>query len=215
MRAKKYHIKNNRYYQITAIGSRRKWVALSLVKDGEDALQRAVAMVRNDALPKVVKRLRAAKGTDYKKTLTKYLRKCFTTAQSRARQFDFECSITFDQIIGIAEKFNWRCQLTGLPFELAPVSNGKYMPFAPSIDRIDSQGGYCIGNVRIICLAMNYSLNEWGESVFATIAKNYLNHSQYLPCNSGPKNQSSETSWANEFRASFTPPQRAIFSPMR
>jgi len=57
----------------------------------------------------------------------------------------------------------WRCAVSGQPFTLEPL-NGK-RPYAPSIDRINSAIGYVPGNTRIVCVAVNYAMNVWGESV--------------------------------------------------
>ena len=60
-----------------------------------------------------------------------------------------------------------RCALSGL----RQVGSGKVLrPFAPSLDRIDSTGGYTRDNVRLVCQAVNFALNAYGEDVFREIA---------------------------------------------
>src|SRR3546814_15533675 len=44
------------------------------------------------------------------------------------------------------------------------------MPFAPSLDRIDSGQGYLKGNVRLVCTIANFALNQWGDSVLRRLA---------------------------------------------
>ena len=64
-----------------------------------------------------------------------------------------------------------RCALSGLQFDLRSVGSGKARrPFAPSLDRIDSTGGYTQDNVRLVCQAVNFALNAYGEDVFRDIA---------------------------------------------
>ena len=56
------------------------------------------------------------------------------------------------------------CEITGFPLVLTgPVSRNSKRPDAVSIDRIDTSKGYTIGNVRVVCLAVNLALNVWGE----------------------------------------------------
>lgn len=50
------------------------------------------------------------------------------------------------------------------------VSKGR-RPLAPSIDRIDSSLGYTRQNCRIVCAAVNYAMNVWGEDVLWRLFK--------------------------------------------
>jgi hypothetical protein len=63
------------------------------------------------------------------------------------------------------------CALTGLPFNLRVVGSGKARrPYAPSLDRVDAASGYTRDNVRLICQAVNFALNAYGEDIFREIA---------------------------------------------
>ena len=46
------------------------------------------------------------------------------------------------------------CRLTGLPFQL--IEDGADLDFAPSLDRIDSNGHYEDGNLQIVCRFANF-----------------------------------------------------------
>lgn len=70
-----------------------------------------------------------------------------------------------------------RCALTGLAFDLEKGGWAR-RPYAPSLDRIDSSKGYTFDNCRIVCVAVNVAMNEWGESVFRRVALAYLSHSE-------------------------------------
>lgn len=64
-----------------------------------------------------------------------------------------------------------RCALTGLSFDLREVGTGQAKrPFAPSLDRIEGDKGYTKDNVRLVCQAVNFALNRFGEDVFYEIA---------------------------------------------
>jgi hypothetical protein len=65
-----------------------------------------------------------------------------------------------------------RCAVTGLKFNLErfPDALVKH-PFAPSVDRRLSSGGYTEDNVRLVCVAVNFGMGQWGEEVFLTLAR--------------------------------------------
>ncbi len=63
-----------------------------------------------------------------------------------------------------------RCALSGIPFDLRVVGVGQARrPFAPSLDRVDASGGYTRDNTRLVCQAVNFALNAFGEDVFREI----------------------------------------------
>jgi hypothetical protein len=78
-------------------------------------------------------------------------------------------SLTQDEAVGLCRDAGWRCAVSGTPFSLIEVGHKNQKPYAPSIDRVDSRQGYDRGNCRIVCVAVNFALNCWGEDVFHTI----------------------------------------------
>lgn len=95
-----------------------------------------------------------------------WIRRCLarTTHRRRIKGGD---GMTLSQLEAIAIRSGGRCEVSGLPFVLD--FTGKH-PFQPSVDRIDNAGGYELQNVRLVCLAVNYCMSEWGEAVFLRIA---------------------------------------------
>jgi hypothetical protein len=72
-----------------------------------------------------------------------------------------------EQLSEIALRSGGRCMVSGIPF----VIGKKRHPYQPSIDRILSgDAHYSFGNVRLVCLAVNYCMHGWGEHVFKTLA---------------------------------------------
>jgi hypothetical protein len=65
-----------------------------------------------------------------------------------------------------------RCAVTGLQFNLQRFADALVKhPFAPSVDRRLSSGGYTPDNVRLVCVAVNFGMGQWGEEVFLTLAR--------------------------------------------
>lgn len=65
-----------------------------------------------------------------------------------------------------------KCALTNISFQ--SFENTSISPYTLSIDRIIPSAGYIVGNVRLVLYAINCALNEWGEDVFKTLCKAYL-----------------------------------------
>lgn len=88
---------------------------------------------------------------------------------SSRRAIPFE--ITLEEFGDLVERSAGRCMLTGIAFEFESVGAGVKRPFAPSLDRLDSKGAYRIGNLRLVCVAVNLALNQWGDGVLMKVAK--------------------------------------------
>lgn len=72
------------------------------------------------------------------------------------------------------------CSVTGMSFSLVRPEGGNRRPYAPSVDRIDASRPYEPGNVRLVCVCVNYALNEWGEKVLRQMALGYLK-TKFIP----------------------------------
>lgn len=68
-----------------------------------------------------------------------------------------EFTITVDELVELYQKQAGQCALTGWPLELHSGGNyrGGKNPRVLTIDRIDSQSGYVIGNIQLTCLQAN------------------------------------------------------------
>lgn len=99
-----------------------------------------------------------------------YLR-AFTAARLRGREY----TITPEEQGRLIARAGGKCEVTGIPFHLDRGEN-KRAPFAPSLDRINSAEPYHTINVRLVCVAANIAMNEWGEGVLRRLALGYLKH---------------------------------------
>ena len=91
------------------------------------------------------------------------------SARRRARAKGIEFGLTEADIIAMAEDADHRCAVSGIPFDYSPLLRGDQYsrrPFFPSLDRIVPKGPYTRENVRLVLVAMNIALSDWGEDVF-------------------------------------------------
>jgi hypothetical protein len=97
-------------------------------------------------------------------------------AKRRARRLgrDFDLDLHWIEQRIVAQKF--RCDLCGIPFFALDPEGMRINPYAPSIDRIDSTGGYTRDNTRIVLFAVNIMLNQWGDALFDRIVGCYRAH---------------------------------------
>lgn len=78
----------------------------------------------------------------------------------------------------IALRSEGRCELTGVPFSLDNRTGSRTPPFKPSLDRIDCSQGYSYTNCRLITVAANIALRDWGDEVFREMCLTFT--SKYL-----------------------------------
>lgn len=108
----------------------------------------------------------------------RWLRRHQNNARNRARR----AGLAFDLCEGTTEhestaenlynaQGGW-CAVTGVRFSLEayPKALVKH-PFAPSLDQRLPKGGYTKDNVRLVCVAVNFGLGEWGDQVYLSLAQ--------------------------------------------
>jgi hypothetical protein len=65
-----------------------------------------------------------------------------------------------------------KCPYTGINMVLYPSSNKKqFKPDVASLDRIRQGEGYVPGNVRFVCLSINYARNRFDENDFVNFLR--------------------------------------------
>lgn len=98
-------------------------------------------------------------------------------SKRRANNSKIPHTLTSDFIEKMWHDQQGKCAITSIPFVIPQDRTcGKGTPFAPSINRIDCSKGYTPDNVRIVCLIVNYALNEFGEAPFKTMCESYVKH---------------------------------------
>ncbi|RZN21959.1 hypothetical protein CWO90_32610 [Bradyrhizobium sp. Leo121] len=94
-------------------------------------------------------------------------------ARHRGRPYTLSAATIADMLRDATD----RCQVTGLPFDYRDKAvDSKWMrrPMAPSLDRLDNEGGYETGNTRLVCVCVNVAINEWGLANFDEVCRAYV-----------------------------------------
>lgn len=106
--------------------------------------------------------------------LREFLKKKFSVLRHRPQSRTGRLkavSITFSDVLKMAEDTGWRCSVSGLPMTLELVNGAR--PYSPSIDRIDPSGDYTLDNCRIVCTITNLAMNVWGEQPLLRMAQGF------------------------------------------
>ena len=93
--------------------------------------------------------------------------------RSKARQLECgwdEFDLTRENLRGLWIRQQGLCAVSGLVFDLTLPTRYFGNPSQPSLDRIDSDRGYCLDNMRFVCLGANVAMNQWGLERFLPIA---------------------------------------------
>ena len=78
-------------------------------------------------------------------------------------------SLGLSDIVHMAIRSGGRCEVSGVPFNFD--YHGKRRPYAPSIDRINSDVGYTPENSRLVCYLVNVGMNCWGDEQFLRVCR--------------------------------------------
>lgn len=89
-------------------------------------------------------------------------------AKDRAKKSDGIVTLDTDWVN--VRLMKGRCELTGLPFDLDRSKDFLQNPYAPSIDRIDSENpNYVPENCRLVLWGVNKALGEYGSKLMLPI----------------------------------------------
>lgn len=102
-------------------------------------------------------------------------RKVFVRLLSKSKTRALECGLAFDLTIDglntLVELQRDRCALSGFKFLLNEERGKGRRAFLPSIDRIDCAKGYTFGNVRLVLVAVNIGLADFGDETYLRICR--------------------------------------------
>lgn len=95
--------------------------------------------------------------------------KAYYSAASRSRKFGYSI-MSREAFESIVSRAAGRCEVSGIVFSTQRLEGQRKAMWAPSIDRIDNTKGYEAENCRLVCVAVNLALNEFGADVLLRIA---------------------------------------------
>jgi len=101
-----------------------------------------------------------------------YFKKYIRFSKRRANYKKIEFNLTESYLRDIYKKQNKKCAVTNIPIYLLYFSEKDTLANSASLDRIDNEKGYIKGNVRFVCLGINYMKNRRADSeVFELLDK--------------------------------------------
>lgn len=83
-------------------------------------------------------------------------------------------------IYALMKGTGFRCAVSGIPFAKRSVSNGQRDPWGPSIDRIENRHGYMVDNIRVVCIAANIALGDWGMDALLRLSRGVVRTSNVV-----------------------------------
>lgn len=89
----------------------------------------------------------------------------------RGQRMGKGCDMTANQLRQMLLRCAGRCEVTGIALSFERVDPKKTPPYQPSIDRANSALGYNAANCRVVALAVNLAMREWGAEVITRIGK--------------------------------------------
>src|SRR3989304_2436451 len=110
------------------------------------------------------------------RTIRGRLYNIFDAARSRTKKGSLIFEITLEDVLKIYEIQKGSCALTNIEFSLNRLGRKSKNPFAPSLDRIDSDKGYTKENIRLVCVIVNLALNNFGDNAFDKMCRAYINN---------------------------------------
>ena len=104
--------------------------------------------------------------------LARWLRSLAPRSRRRAALSKLAHDITSEHVENLYRRQQGRCAVSGLPFSLDRLNDVLVKhPFAPSLDRVSSRGGYTSDNTRLVCVAVNFGMGQWGQELYLTFAR--------------------------------------------
>lgn len=103
----------------------------------------------------------------YRSTLYGCIKKALLAAKQRARKYNRELNITFDDALKIYNSQNGKCAISGETLTTM-IGDGKGTKTHSnmSLDRIDSSKGYSIDNVQWVAIWIQIAKSDWNQNDF-------------------------------------------------
>lgn len=96
-----------------------------------------------------------------------------SSAVARGMPFD----LNPERVYALMKATGFKCAVSGIPFAKRFASDGRRDPWAPSIDRIENRQGYTVDNCRVVCMAANIAMSDWGFDTLLRLSRGVLSSS--------------------------------------
>lgn len=106
----------------------------------------------------------------------------FSSLQNGAVKRKIEFDITLQYAWELLIEQNFKCNISGLPISLTKKTkntNPDYANFNASLDRIDNNKGYIVGNVQWVHKDINKMKWKHEQEYFITLCKSVAQHTQF------------------------------------
>lgn len=103
---------------------------------------------------------------EVRKTENHFISQTLYNAKTRANKKGFYFGLTSEQLKQKLQDCNYCCEITGLKMDFESHSRKKANPRKCSMDRIDSNKGYTIDNIQLVCWAVNQMKSDRTEEEF-------------------------------------------------
>ena len=108
---------------------------------------------------------------DFRKS---YVPKLLSGAKARSKKHGWDLSsvVNAADLVTLWEQSHGRCAISGHEFTVLDFKSCLVRhPYAPSLDRKDFRQGYTLANTRLVCVAVNFGVNQWGADVYQELAR--------------------------------------------
>lgn len=90
-------------------------------------------------------------------------------AKERAIKQGLDFNLTVEYLLSLWESQHGICALSGVPMTFERYQGR--IPTNVSIDKINKERGYIIGNIQLVCMACNQIKSDWSEETMYNICK--------------------------------------------
>jgi hypothetical protein len=99
----------------------------------------------------------------YQTNIIERLSRICGSAKTRAARKGLPFDLTPAVLHVVVQLQGMNCAATGIPLQLNASTEYHKNPYAPSLDRKDSDKGYTLDNIQIVCTWYNMMKNEWSD----------------------------------------------------
>ena len=129
----------------------------------ERSLRNQKKYMKTEGYRKHLIKKRSKSAENYYGDLLFRMKRIVSAAENRAKRKNLEFSITADLLFVMIHIQDFKCAVTGVPFDFSQNDDYHKNPMGPSLDRKNSNKGYTVDNIQVVCAWYNLMKNEWSD----------------------------------------------------